>query len=256
MVEAGTGTGKTLAYLVPAVLSGRKVIVSTATARCKSRSSSRTSRWWLEALKPRVRFQAALMKGLANYVCLRRFHEAKVSGSRALDSTFARIADWVSRTDKGDRSELDDVPENAEAWRDVSSSSETRIGSGCEYFDQCFVSRMRREAEDAQIVIVNHHLFLADLALREAARGASVLPPYDAVVFDEAHAIEDIATDFFGVRISSARVESLIRDAERTFAAHHPRSAADSEPLRITLDRGAQRGPSLLRRSLSAGLGG
>jgi len=236
-VEAGTGTGKTLAYLVPAVLSGRKVIVSTATRALQEQIFLKDIPLVAKALEAHgVRFQAALMKGLANYVCLRRFHEAKLSGSRALDATFARIADWVSRTEKGDRSELDDVPENAEAWRDVSSSSETRIGSGCEYFDQCFVSRMRREAEDAQIVIVNHHLFLADLALREAARGASVLPPYDAVVFDEAHAIEDIATDFFGVRISSARVESLVRDAERALAARPPRGAADSEPLRITFD--------------------
>jgi ATP-dependent DNA helicase DinG len=233
-VEAGTGTGKTLAYLVPAVLSGRKVIVSTATRALQDQIFFKDIPLVASALAGHgVHFRAALMKGLSNYVCLRRFHEARTSGGRALDATFARIAEWAARTETGDRSELTDVPENAEGWREVSSSSETRIGSGCEYFEQCFVSRMRREAEEAQIVIVNHHLFLADLALREAARGASVLPAYDAVVFDEAHALEDIATDFFGVRISSARVESLVRDAERTLA---PRSSPGAELLRVTLD--------------------
>ena len=236
-VEAGTGTGKTLAYLVPAVLSGRKVIVSTATRALQEQIFFKDIPLVASALAAHgVHFRAALMKGLSNYVCLRRFHEARMSGGRGLDATFARIAEWAARTETGDRSELSDVPENAEGWREVSSSSETRIGSGCEYFEQCFVSRMRREAEEAQIVIVNHHLFLADLALREAARGASVLPAYDAVVFDEAHAIEDIATDFFGTRISSARVESLVRDAERTLAPRPLRSPPDADPLRITLE--------------------
>jgi ATP-dependent DNA helicase DinG len=236
-VEAGTGTGKTLAYLVPAILSGRKVIISTATRALQEQIYFKDIPLVTEALEAHgVRFRAALMKGLANYVCLRRFHEAKASGGSALDATFARIADWVSRTDTGDRSELADVPENAEAWREVSSSSETRIGSGCQYFEQCFVSRMRREAEDAQVVIVNHHLFLADLALRKAARGASVLPAYDAVVFDEAHAIEDIATDFFGMRISSARVEALVRDAEQTLASTPARSALPGDLLRSSFE--------------------
>ncbi len=236
-VEAGTGTGKTLAYLVPAVLSGRKVVISTATRALQEQIFFKDIPLVADALAAHgVHFRAALMKGLSNYVCLRRFHETRSSGSRALDGTFARIAEWVGRTETGERSELDDLPENADGWRDVSSSSDTRIGSGCQYFEQCFVSRMRREAEDAQIVIVNHHLFLADLALREAARGASVLPAYDAVVFDEAHAIEDIATEFFGTRISSARVDSLVRDAERTLAAGAKRGPFDPEALRIALD--------------------
>src|SRR4029077_16709734 len=102
---------------------------------------------------------------------------------------------------------------DALAWREVASASDTRIGAGCAYFERCFVTRMRREAEQAQIVVVNHHLFLADLALRSGPRGAhaSVLPAYDAVVFDEAHQIEDVATDFFGKRVSSARVDAFVR---------------------------------------------
>jgi ATP-dependent DNA helicase DinG len=236
-VEAGTGTGKTLAYLVPAVLSGRKVIVSTATRALQEQIYFKDVPLVAAALAEHgVRFRAAIMKGLANYLCLRRFHEAKTSGGRTLDPTFARIVEWVARTETGERSELAEMPENADAWRDVSSSSDTRIGAGCEHFEACFVSRMRREADEAQIVIVNHHLFLADLALRDAARGASVLPAYDAVVFDEAHAIEDIATDFFGTSISSARIDSLVRDAERWFASKtSKKERPESAPAAIAI---------------------
>ena len=131
------------------------------------------------------------------------------------------------------------LPDDAPAWREVSSSSETRIGAGCEHFERCFVTRMRREAEEAQIVVVNHHLFLADLALRSGPRGAhaSVIPAYDAVIFDEAHQLEDVATDFFGVRVSSARVESLLRDAERALAKVNALEALRSGPVRGTLEQ-------------------
>jgi ATP-dependent DNA helicase DinG len=215
-VEAGTGTGKTLAYLVPAVLSGRKVIVSTATRALQEQIFVNDLPIVAEALAAHgVSFRAALMKGLANYVCLRRLGEARASGERGLDGAIERIADWAQKSDSGDRAELVDLPEDSEVWRAVSSSTDTRIGTGCPHFEACFVTRMRREAEDAQIVVVNHHLLLADLALRRGKRGAhaSVLPAYDALVFDEAHQVEDVATDFFGVRVSSARVESLLRDA-------------------------------------------
>ena len=221
-VEAGTGTGKTLAYLVPAILSGRKVVVSTATRALQDQIYVSDLPLVATALEAHgVRFRAALMKGLANYVCLRRLEEARLSGAHAHDHDFARILTWLQDTANGDRAELAELPEDAAAWREVASSSETRIGTGCDHFEQCFVTRMRREAEDAQIVVVNHHLFLADLALRSGPRGAhaSVLPPYDAVVFDEAHQIEDVATDFFGFRVSSARFDALARDAERTLAS-------------------------------------
>jgi len=223
-VEAGTGTGKTLAYLVPAVLSGRKVIVSTATRALQEQIFVKDLPLVASVLAAHgVPVRAALMKGLANYVCLRRFDEARANPARDLaqhahDRELARIAAWLESTATGDRSELSDLPEDAAAWREVASSSETRIGAGCEHFERCFVTRMRREAEAAQIVVVNHHLYLADLALRSSPRGAhaSVIPAHDAVVFDEAHQLEDVATDFFGVRVSSARVEALLRDAERS----------------------------------------
>jgi ATP-dependent DNA helicase DinG len=238
-VEAGTGTGKTLAYLVPAILSGRKVVVSTATRALQEQIFVSDLPLVAEALGAHgVTFRASLMKGLANYVCRRRFEEARAHGQHAGDPDFARIVAWLEHTETGDRAELADLPEDAPAWRDVASSSETRGGGACEHVDTCFVARMRREAENAQIVVVNHHLFLADLALRTGPRGAhaSVLPAYDAVVFDEAHQVEDVATDFFGVRISSARVESLARDAERSLAAVHALEALTSGPVHATLE--------------------
>jgi ATP-dependent DNA helicase DinG len=238
-VEAGTGTGKTLAYLVPAILSGRKVVVSTATRALQEQIFVKDLPLVTEALAVHgVRFRAALMKGLGNYLCLRRMHEARASGNAMMDSALARIVEWSSETETGDRSELADLPEDAGAWRDVASSSETRIGAGCPHFEACFVTRMRREAEEAQIVVVNHHLLFADLALRSGPRGghASVLPAYDALIFDEAHQIEDVATDFFGVRVSSARVEALARDAERSLGFAHALGAATSGPVGITLE--------------------
>jgi ATP-dependent DNA helicase DinG len=253
--EAGTGTGKTLAYLVPAVLSGRKVVVSTATRALQEQIFVHDLPLVAQALGAHgVRFRASLMKGLANYVCLRRFEEARVRGQHAGDREFARIAAWLQSTQTGDRAELADLPEDAAAWREVASSSETRIGAGCEHFEACFVTRMRREAEEAQVVVVNHHLFLADLALRTGPRGAhaSVIPAYDAVVFDEAHQIEDVATEFFGVRISSARVEALLRDAERSLLAAKALEATTSGPVRATLE-GARHAARAFFTSLASG---
>jgi len=238
-VEAGTGTGKTLAYLVPAILSGRKVVISTATRALQEQIFVKDLPLVTEALAAHgVRFRAALMKGLGNYLCLRRMHESRASGHRGMDAALGRIVEWSRETETGDRSELADLPEDADAWRDVASSSETRIGGGCEHYEACFVTRMRREAEEAQIIVVNHHLLFADLALRSGPRGghASVLPAYDALVFDEAHQIEDIATDFFGVRVSTARVEALARDAERSLGSVDALAAMKSGPVRSTLE--------------------
>lgn len=215
LCEAGTGTGKTLAYLVPALASGRKVIISTATRALQDQIAYKDVPLVARALgiQPRV----SVMKGLANYVCLRRLKEFKGSAeglrpgyALALNS----LARWVPDTETGDVSELVALQESDPIWREVTSSSDTRIGVGCEHYDECFVTRMKREAESARVVIVNHHLFFADLALRGPHPGR-VLPDYDAVIFDEAHQIEDIATNFFGVSVSRGRVDSLLRDAER-----------------------------------------
>jgi len=243
-VEAGTGTGKTLAYLIPAVLSGRKVVISTATRALQDQIFTKDLPIVAEALTAHgVSFRAAMMKGLSNYLCLRRFGEARDSGAHVSDAAFARIEAWARHTETGDRAELADLREDADVWREVASSSETRIGATCEHFEACFVTRMRRDAEAAQIIVVNHHLLLADLALRTGPRGAhaSVLPPYDAIVFDEAHQVEDIATDFFGTRVSSARVEAMLRDAERELLSVNALEALKSGPVRSTLDGARER---------------
>src|ERR1700722_4525429 len=200
-VEAGTGTGKTLASLVPAILSGKKVVVSTATRALQEQIFTKDLPLVESALAAHgIRFRATLMKGLTNYLCKRRLHElAGTEGFAWSDPRSAEIDAWAKTTEAGDRAELTTLPEDAAAWQKVQSSTETRIGSACRFFDECFVTRMRREADLAQLVVVNHHLFFADLALRAGKRGdyASAIPNYDAVIFDEDHQIEDIATDFF-----------------------------------------------------------
>jgi ATP-dependent DNA helicase DinG len=220
-VEAGTGTGKTLAYLVPAILSGRKVVVSTATHALQEQIFTKDLPLVRAVLAEHgVTFKAALMKGLSNYLCKRRLSERLRSGE-LVTADLARIEKWSHTSLDGDRAELADLEEGAHAWRDVHSSTETRIGAGCAFYDECFVTRMRREAEQAQVVVVNHHLFFADLALRTGKAGGfgGAIPNYDAVIFDEAHQIESVATDFFGVRISTARLDSLVRDARRGVVA-------------------------------------
>jgi len=220
-VEAGTGTGKTLAYLVPAILSGRKVVVSTATHALQDQIFTKDLPLVRAVLAEHgVTFKAALMKGLSNYLCKRRLNERLRSGE-LVSADLAGIERWSKESTDGDRAELTELAEGAAAWRDVSSSTDTRVGAGCTYYDECFVTRMRRQAEEAQIVVVNHHLFFADLALRTGKAGGfgGAIPAYDAVIFDEAHQIESVATDFFGVRISTARVDSLVRDARRGIVA-------------------------------------
>ena len=217
--EAGTGTGKSLAYLVPALLSGKKVIVSTATRALEEQIFWKDLPLIERALGLRVK--AALMKGISNYLCRRRLAEFR-SSEDSLRPRYARslnqLDEWLAETESGDLAELTGIREDDPLRREVNSSSDTRIGAGCAYFNECFVTRMRREAEQAQLVVVNHHLFFADLALR-GPHPARVIPNYDAVIFDEAHQLEDIATAFFGMRVSRARIERLLGDAERALIA-------------------------------------
>jgi len=230
--EAGTGTGKSLAYLVPALLSGKKVIVSTATRALEEQIFWKDLPLIERALGVPVR--AALMKGISNYLCRRRLAEFRGS-EESLRPRHARslaiLDDWLKETESGDLAELAGIREDDPLRREVGSSSETRLGASCAYFNECFVTRMRREAEAAQLVVVNHHLFFADLALR-GPHPARVIPDYDAVIFDEAHQLEDIATDFFGMRVSRARLERLLADAERaltTVGAGDPLFASGSK---------------------------
>jgi len=227
LCEAGTGTGKTLAYLVPAILSGRKIVVATATKALQEQIMHKDLPLIERhlGLEPR----AVLVKGLANYLCRRRFDEVRQAPSSEVgidaQHRLPLLESWAAETETGDVSELSALAEGDALWAQVSSSSETRIGSACEHYESCFVTRLKRQLGDAQLLVVNHHLFFADLAVKAAmgAEGAGrggALPPYDAVIFDEAHRLEDIATEFFGVRLSRPRVESMLRDADRAFVAH------------------------------------
>jgi ATP-dependent DNA helicase DinG len=223
LVEAGTGTGKTIAYLLPAILSGRRVIISTGTRTLQDQIASvdlpRLSRILAQP------FPFALMKGIGNYVCLRRLaeHERQLPIAATVAPETARVLDWARRSPTGDRAELDGVPEDAPIWREITSSPETRLGKRCPSVADCFITGMRRRAQEAQILVVNHHLFFADLALRSRFPEAQVLPAYEAVVFDEAHQLEDVATEIFGVQVSSLRLFALGRDVER--APVEPRGA-------------------------------
>jgi ATP-dependent DNA helicase DinG len=245
LVEAGTGTGKTLAYLVPAILSGRKVVVSTGTKTLQDQLMEHDLPMLERHLGLPVR--AACLKGLANYLCLRRYED--FLGSPEADrAPFERLVPTIRRfretTASGDRAELS-LPEDVPIWSQVSSSSETRLGARCPHFEACFVTKMRRAAEDAQLLVVNHHLFFADLATR-GPHGGGALPDYDAIIFDEAHQVEDVATEFFGRRVSTARVEAFVRDAQRALGAAG--LSDDSAPrLRAVLDSAAQFFTSLPR---------
>jgi ATP-dependent DNA helicase DinG len=215
LTEAGTGTGKTLAYLVPALLSGKKVVVSTATRALEDQIYHKDLplvRDYL-GLEPSV----VLMKGLNNYLCRRRYAEF-LRTDEAASPRHARalglLAEWVQKTERGDLSELGALAEDDPIWLEVAASSEMRMGSSCPTFEDCFVTHMKRAAEMADVVVINHHLFFADLAVRGPHPGR-VLPDYHAIVLDEAHQLEEVATSFFGVRVSRAGCERLERDARR-----------------------------------------
>ncbi len=237
LIEAGTGTGKTWAYLIPAALSGRRVLVSTGTRALQDQIMEKD----LPALKRHlgVDIDAACVKGLSNYLCRRRFHELSTSPD-ALQPRFARslpaLRRWVEETDSGDRATLASIAEEDPIWSRVVSGSDTRIGARCTYYDECFATRVRRRAEGAQLVVVNHHLFFADLALRDTGF-ASVLPDYDAVIFDEAHQIEDTATLFFGSRLSTAMLERLVRDAHNALRGGADEKRHETRLLDAVLQR-------------------
>lgn len=216
VVEAGTGTGKTLAYLVPAIAAatatGGRVIISTGTKNLQEQLMEKDIPF-LQRVLPK-KFTAAYMKGRGNYACLNKIRKAEntpiLEGFDEVDY-FDKVRRWAGKSEVGDRAELTELPEYLSFWRHIDARSETCLGQKCPEFDPCFITRMRARAMDADIVVVNHHLFFADLALRGGQYG-QVLPDYSAVVFDEAHLIEDIAAEYFGAQVSSYQIEDLIRD--------------------------------------------
>jgi len=218
LVEAGTGTGKTLAYLVPAIAAatsrGQRIIISTGTKNLQEQLMEKDIPF-LQRVLPR-KFTAAYMKGRNNYACLQRIKRAEhaplLDGLDEIEH-FEEVRRWARDSQTGDRAELVRLPENLPFWRHLDARSEICMGQKCPDYDPCFITRMRQRASDADIVIVNHHLFFADLALRGGEYG-QVLPDYSAVIFDEAHAIEDVAAEYFGSQVSSYQVEDLLRDLQ------------------------------------------
>jgi ATP-dependent DNA helicase DinG len=213
LAEAATGTGKTLAYLVPAILSRQRVLVSTGTKNLQEQIFFKDIPALRQALD--VNFTATYMKGRANYLCLHRLDQLTDSGLPAMHDVFLPIIrEWSARTETGDRAELQDLPEDLPFWNEVSATAETCLGTECPRYDDCFVTQMRQRAAAADVVIVNHHLLCADAAVRKNAYG-EVIPACHFAVVDEAHQLEDIATQYFGLAISNYRIEDYARDIER-----------------------------------------
>jgi ATP-dependent DNA helicase DinG len=215
IVEAGTGTGKTLAYLIPAIRSGKRVVISTATKSLQEQLFQKDIPFLQRHFAPNLK--VAVMKGRNNFLCRQKsYWMVGQPALRGLDEVdwFAKISEWEKVTETGDRNELSFLPDDAELWHQLDARREMCTGQKCPEFNRCFVTLMHQRGAAADIVIVNHHLFFADLALRQDDF-ASILPDYDAVIFDEAHEIEDIAGNYFGREISNYRFEELARDAEQ-----------------------------------------
>ncbi len=211
LVEAGTGTGKTLAYLVPALLSGKRVVISTGTKNLQEQLFFKDVAFLQTLFDHPLR--VCYMKGRANYVCRQKVYDSErepvLAGLEEIRD-FQMIREWEQTTGTGDRSELKVLEENSTLWAKLDARSERCSGQKCLQFERCFITEMHRRAAASDIIIVNHHLFFADLAVRDAF--GALLPDYDAVVFDEAHEIEDIAGQYFGMSISNLQVQYLVRD--------------------------------------------
>lgn len=214
VIEAGTGTGKTLAYLIPAIRSGRKVVVSTATRSLQEQLFQKDVPFLQRHFAPNLK--VALMKGRSNFLCRAKVHQmdgqAVLKGIDEVD-WFTQIRDWAKLTETGDRSELTFLPDDSDLWNRIDARSDLCTGQKCSEFNSCFITAMHQRAHEADLIIVNHHLFFADLAIRDNDFG-SILPEYSAVVFDEAHEIEDVASEYFGREASSYQFEELARDTE------------------------------------------
>jgi ATP-dependent DNA helicase DinG len=261
LAEAGTGTGKTYAYLVPALLSGLRTIVSTGTRALQDQLYHRDLPRVRDALG--IGLQTALLKGRANYLCRYRTEQARGSatfGDRAQAALFARIVAWSGRTRMGDLAEIEDLPEESPVVPLVTSTAENCLGSECPFWSECFVVQARQRAQAADLVVVNHHLLLADLALKQEGFG-EILPGAQAFVVDEAHQLPELAAQFFGEGIGARPLVELARDALREcdgvdgalaalqapaqqleHATRALRAAMDVLPVRATRERAQEDG--------------
>ncbi len=252
IVEAGTGTGKTLAYLLPVIRSGKRVIISTGTKNLQEQLFYKDIPFLEQALfgdhaetdAPAVqhdqgpgRLSVCYMKGRNNYLCRKKLYDLTdqpvLSGLEEIEQ-YRAIAAWEKTTGTGDRAELAELPETSALWHKLDARSEACIGQKCSEWERCFITEMRRRGMESDIIIVNHHLFFADLAIKLQADGApdaGILPEAAAVIFDEAHELEDVAGNYFGISVSNLRVEDLARDVESSLQHNRMLSASLSGAL-------------------------
>jgi len=227
IVEAGTGTGKTLAYLVPLMRSGLRAVISTGTKNLQEQLFYKDIPF-LRKLFPELR--VTLMKGRQNYLCRQKLYDLEkqpvLTGMEEVEQ-YPKLREWEARTKTGDRAELGWLPDASSLWAHVDARRENCTGQKCAQFERCFITQMHQQAAESDLIIVNHHLFFADLALRQSDY-AALLPDYAALVFDEAHEMEDVATRYFGLEVSNYRVEELARDTEATL---HMKSLRSPEVL-------------------------
>jgi len=242
IVEAGTGTGKTLAYLMPAIRSGKRVIISTGTKNLQEQLFYKDVPFLERALANGLpasgsRLSVCYMKGRNNYLCRKKLYELTdqpvLSGLQEIEQ-YRAIAAWEKTTGTGDRAELAELPEASLLWHKLDARADACIGQKCSEWERCFITEMRRKAMESDIIIVNHHLFFADLAIKLQADGApdaGVLPEAAAVVFDEAHELENVAGSYFGISVSNLRMEELARDVESSMQHYRMLSASLSGAL-------------------------
>jgi ATP-dependent DNA helicase DinG len=245
IVEAGTGTGKTLAYLLPVIKSGKRVLISTGTKNLQEQLFYKDVPFLEQALFPdgQGKLNVCYMKGRANYLCRKKLYDLTdtpvLSGMEEIEQ-YRAIAAWEKTTRTGDRAELASLPEASALWPKLDARAETCLGQKCSAFDRCFITEMHRRAMESDIIIVNHHLFFADLAIKQAseyAPDAGILPDVGAVIFDEAHELEDVAGSYFGVSVSNLRIEDLVRDVETSLQRNHLLSTAVQGATRSLRER-------------------
>ena len=244
IVEAGTGTGKTLAYLLPALRfareRGQRVIVSTGTKNLQEQLYFKDVPFLESVLGP---LKVCYMKGRANYLCKHKLYALRdsplLSGLEEIEQ-FHHIATWEKTTATGDRSELNHLPETSSLWNKLDARTEACLGTTCPDWEQCYITQMRRKAIESDLIIVNHHLFFADLNIKQQAAGApdaGILPEAAAVIFDEAHELEEIASNYFGIGLSNGRIDELVRDVEIMLRAKQASSSAIESACAILKDR-------------------
>jgi ATP-dependent DNA helicase DinG len=222
IVEAGTGTGKTLAYLMPVIRSGKRVLISTGTKNLQEQLFYKDIPFLEQALYPNGegKLRVCYMKGRGNYLCRKKLYDLTdqpvLSGLQEIEQ-YRAISAWEKTTQTGDRAELASLPEASALWPKLDARADTCLGQKCSQWERCFITEMHRKAMESDIIIVNHHLFFADLSIKQAAEhapDAGILPEVGAVIFDEAHELEDVAGSYFGVSVSNLRIDDLIRDIE------------------------------------------